>query len=90
LYNVNEQCSYCNGRHEHYSHYYRWWFKEKFGEDEYNRLDRDAQQSIKMSLDDLEGLYMELIEIQKLQEARPGWKPYFTQKEIISGKWRGL
>jgi len=86
LFNVHEQCSSCNGRHVYHTKYYRWWFVDNFGESELNRLDRDARESIKMSIDDLETLYIELIEIQKLQ---PALKPYFTQKEILSGAWRG-
>jgi len=88
LYNVHEQCSSCNGRHVYHTNYYRWWFKDRFGDNEYNRLDRDARVSIKMSLDDLETLFIELTEIQKKQESEPGWKPYFSQKEILSGEWR--
>ena len=88
LYNVHEQCSSCNGRHVYHTNYYRWWFKDRFGDDEYNRLDRDARVAVKMSLDDLETLFIELTEIQKKQELEPGWKPYFSQKEILSGEWR--
>jgi hypothetical protein len=86
LYNVHEQCSSCNGRHVYHTKYYRWWFVDKFGEDELNRLDRDARQSVKMSIDDLETLEYELTEIQKMME--DGWKPYFSQKDILAGRWK--
>jgi len=87
LKNVHAQCSACNGRHVHFEYYYVDWFIEKFGEEEKLRLGIDAE---KVSLKTYEVL--EIIEqltlIHEKQKLNPDWKPYFSQKDILSGAWK--
>lgn len=86
LMNVHEQCSGCNARHEHYPEIFTNWFIGKFGQGGYMSLVERSYRVNKLTLDDLETLEFELTEIQKWQE-RTGRKPYFTQKQILSGEW---
>lgn len=83
LYNVHEQCSGCNARHEHYPEIFTAWFVREFGRDAYIDLEARSYKIAKLTLDDLETLEFELTEILKTSP-----KPYFTQKEILSGEWR--
>ena len=92
LLNVHEQCNGCNARHEHYPEIYTGWFVSNFGKDEYLRLVERSYKIQKMTIEDLETLEFELTEIRKVQEFKrtigESWKPYFTQKQILSGEWR--
>jgi hypothetical protein len=85
LYNVHEQCSGCNARHEHYPEIFTAWFVREFGEQAYIDLEARSYKIAKLTIDDLETLEFELTEILKQCQ-----KPYFTQKEILSGEWRKL
>jgi hypothetical protein len=86
LLNVHEQCASCNARHEHYPEIFTNWFIQRFGEIEYSGLVSRSYKVSKLTLDDLETLEFELIEVQKLMT--DGWKPYITQRELLSGEWR--
>jgi hypothetical protein len=86
LYNVHEQCSGCNARHEHYPEIYTAWFVRNGGEQAYIDLEARSYKIAKLTLDDLETLEFELTEI--LKKCSADWKPYFTQNEILSGEWR--
>jgi hypothetical protein len=86
LWNVHEQCSGCNARHEYYPEIFTAWFIRKFGGGAYEELESRSYKVAKLTLDDLETLEFELTEILKWQER--GKKAYFTQREILSGEWR--
>ena len=87
LYGVNVQCSACNGRHVRYEKYYVDWFLRTHGEKEYLRLSADADKPGLKSYE-LEELIVELEAILEEKKKVPTWLPYFTQGEILSGKWR--
>lgn len=89
LTNCNCQCAGCNLKHEFYPETYTLWWLNYFGRDEYVRLNREAESTVKYTIDELETMFIELTEIQKRQQNEPQWKPYFTQAEILSGSWRG-
>lgn len=86
LYNVNLQCQGCNGRHEHYECYYTDWFLLEFGETEYHRLKKDAD-NLGLKSYELEEIIVQLQLIREKQLSNPEWKPRFTQQEILSGAW---
>ena len=85
LYNVNCQCSGCNLMHEYYPEIYTNWFIGRFGEDRYGQMVQDSITVSKLTIDQLETLYMNLIEVQKKQERDPKYRPYITQKELVNG-----
>jgi hypothetical protein len=87
LYNVHKQDANDNMLHEYYPEVYTQWFINEFGSEEYDNMVNDSRIITKYSMDDLETLYIELVEIQKWQE-QTGKKAYFTQRQIISGEWR--
>lgn len=76
-------------RHEYQPNHYRFWFRENLGMNEYYRLEKDSWEVVKMSVDDLKKLYSELEAIRTYQVDHPTWKPYYSQKAIFSGAWRG-
>ena len=86
LFNVHKQDANDNQLHEYYPEVYTQWFIGQFGSDEYQRLVNDSRVITKYSMDDLETLFMELVEIKKWQET--GGRAYFSQRQIISGAWR--
>lgn len=88
LRNTHKQDASDNLLHEYYPEVYITWFIDRFGINTWNDLLSDSRKVWKYSMDDLETLYIELTEIRKYQEQNPDWKPYFSQKEIISGEWR--
>jgi hypothetical protein len=88
LRNTHKQDANDNLLHEYYPEIYITWFIDNFGMEEWKDLLDDSRKVWKYSMDDLETLYFELIEIQKKQEADPSYKPYHSQKDIISGAWR--
>lgn len=88
LYNCNAQCSSCNGRHEHYWHYYEDWFLLEFGKEERLRISKDSDAGRKLSPYELEKLCGELTAIKMRQEVDKNFKPRFSQSEILSGSWR--
>ncbi len=87
LYNVHKQDANDNLLHEYYPEVYTQWFIGQFGVKRYEEMVNDSRIITKYSMDDLETLYVELVEIQKWQE-QTGKKAYFTQRQIISGEWR--
>lgn len=88
LYNVNLQCQRCNGRHVYYECYYTDWFLLEFGEIEYHRLKKDADNlGIKKSYE-MEEMIVQLTAIKEKLLLNPEWKPRFTQAEVLSGLWR--
>lgn len=91
MYNVNEQCSSCNVRHSKPNGwvYYDSWFIRKFGEAERLRVEEDGNERCKLSIDDLMELRSQLTEIYNRQKEDAAWKPRFTQKQILTGEWRG-
>lgn len=87
LRNVHKQDASDNLLHEFYPEVYNQWYIKTFGLDSWDELVNDSRPISKYSMDDLETLYFELTEIQKLQASHSDWKPYFTQKQIMSGEW---
>ena len=91
LYNVNEQCGGCNYYHEHRADVYIDWFIQRFGLEEWNRLRHDADHAEKLQVYELQELLDQLKKIRQkqIQSMLMGepWKPYFTQKDILSGAW---
>jgi|SRR6185369_6688904 len=90
LFNVNTQCSACNQRHSmpNQWRYYDTWFIENFGEAERLRIDDDAEKHVRYSVDDMLELRSQLLDIYSKQVAEKGWKPRFSQREILTGEWR--
>lgn len=88
LYNCHKQDASDNLLHEYYPEVYITWFINSFGLQKWQEMVLDSRKVWKYSMDDLETLCFELTEIQKAQQGRPDWKPYFSQKEIITGDWR--
>lgn len=87
LRNCHKQDASDNLLHEYYPEVYITWYIDKFGLDNWKELLDDSRRLWKYSIDDLETLYMELVEVQKKIESTPNWKPYFSQKDIMSGAW---
>ncbi len=87
LYNVHKQDANDNLLHNYHPEVYTQWFIGQFGLPQYERMVNDSRVITKYSMDDLETLYVELVEIQKWQEAT-GKKAYFSQRDIINGEWR--
>lgn len=87
LYNVHKQDANDNLLHEFYPEVYTDWFIQNFGVERYEKMVDESRVITKYSMDDLETLYIELVEIQKWQQST-GKKAYFTQRDIISGAWR--
>jgi len=88
LRNCHKQDAGDNLMHEFYPEVYITWYIKKFGLENWESLFGDSRLLWKYSIDDLETLYIELTEINKHQQSHPSWKPYYSQKEIISGEWR--
>jgi hypothetical protein len=88
LYNQSEQCSSCNLLHEHQPERYTKWFIDKFGLETYKSLCHDSEEVCKMSVDELMELRTQLTEILSRQREDKTFKPYFTQKEVLTGEWR--
>lgn len=87
LFNVHKQDANDNLLHEYYPEVYIQWFIKCFGLEQWENMVNDSRIITKYSMDDLETLYVELVEVQKWQE-QTGKKAYFTQKQILSGEWR--
>jgi len=87
LLNVHRQDANDNLLHEYYPEVYITWFITQFGILEWERMVNDSRVISKYSMDDLETLYIELVEIQKWQNIS-GKPAYFAQKDILSGVWR--
>lgn len=88
LRNVHKQDASDNLLHEFYPEVYNQWVIKTFGLEKWYELVNDSRLVSTYSMDDLETLYIELTEIQKHQQSNPSWKPYFSQKQIITGEWR--
>jgi len=88
LRNVHRQDANDNLLHEYFPEVYITWFIRQFGSDEWDKLFSDSLPVQKYTMDDYETMYIELTEILKKQEQQAWFKPYFSQKEIISGAWR--
>lgn len=52
------------------------------------RIVQDSYKVSKLTMDNLEDLEYQLTEIQKYQERNTDWKPYYSQKDILTGEWR--
>lgn len=87
LWNVHCQCVACNGRHVHFEHYYVDWFIGKFGVEQKLRLGVDAEHGY-LKTYEIRELIEQLSAIRKRQKDEPEWLPYFTQQEILSGRWK--
>lgn len=90
LRNVHKQDASDNLLHEFYPEVYNQWYINTFGLESWNDLINESRVISKYSMDDLETLYIELTEIRKRLEENPDWKPYFSQREIMSGEWSRL
>ena len=86
LYNVSEQCSGCNGRHERFDYYYTNWFVQTFGQAEYDRLCQDANKEGLKNYE-IEEIIEQLTLIHNRQLEDKNFLPRFTQQEILSGAW---
>ena len=87
LRNVSEQCSSCNLIHNVRPEYYTKWFIESFGQENYAKLVEDGKPG-KLYPYELDELLEQLKLIREKQLSDPKWKPYFSQKDILSGAWR--
>lgn len=93
LWNVHEQCSSCNGRHAQAGNYhiYQGWFEDKFGAERWKNI-RDESLSDGLKSYELEELLVQfgkILEKQKTAvELGKEFKPYFSQKDILSGVWQ--
>lgn len=88
LRNCHKQDAGDNLMHEFYPEVYITWYINTFGLESWTELFSESRRLWKYSIDDLETLFIELTEIQKRQQGNLSWKPYFSQKEIITGEWR--
>jgi hypothetical protein len=89
LLNVHCQCSGCNLSHEFRPERFTNWFVQKFSAEVYAQLVADSEEVCKMSVDELMELRSQLTEIFSRQKEDKSFKPYFTQKQILTGEWRG-
>jgi hypothetical protein len=90
LRNVHEQCDFCNARHEFYPEIYNNWYANKFGLESYNELCADGREVVTdLPVTDMEELFRQLTDILGRQKEDKTFKPYFTQKQILTGEWRG-
>lgn len=91
LWNVHEQCSSCNYLHEHAPHRFTSWFLETFGADKYWQLCQEADAVCKLQIYELEELLCQLMKIREKQLKAmllgEPYKPYYSQREILSGAW---
>ena len=87
LRNCNEQCGGCNLRHEYYPEVYTSWYLSNFGECHYKKLFEDSEVVRKLTIDELETLYINMVEIQKRMEDKK-FAPRFSQAEILAGTWK--
>jgi hypothetical protein len=89
LRNVHCQCSGCNLTHEFRPERFTNWYIQRFTADSYMTLVADSEEVCKMSVDELMELRSQLTEIHRCQLEDKLFKPYFTQKQILTGEWRG-
>jgi hypothetical protein len=89
LRNVHAQCSSCNLTHEFRPERFTNWYIQNFNVDSYTKLVADSEEVCKMSVDELMELRSQLTEIHRCQLEDKLFKPYFTQKQILTGEWRG-
>ena len=87
LRNVHEQCSSCNLIHSNRPEFYTRWFMETFGTDAYATLVEDGKPG-KLYPYDLDELLEQLEAIREKQKEDAGFRPYFSQADILSGAWR--
>ena len=87
LWNVHEQCSSCNGRHEMDWTIYQKWFMLEFSPVSWIDL-LEEKKNIGLKNYELEEIIVQFQAIIEQQKLHPEWKPYFTQAEILSGAWR--
>ena len=89
LRNVHEQCDSCNSMHENYPERYNNWYVNRFGLESYNELCADGMEVMTdFPVTDMEELLCQLREIHELLKTDKSFRPYFTQKEILTGEWR--
>jgi hypothetical protein len=86
LWNVFEQCSSCNSRHTRDWQIYEGWFIDKFGHDRWDEV-REESRNEGLKSTELQELLLQLEEILEVMDKFPEYKPYFSQNEILSGKW---
>ncbi len=93
LFNVFLQCQSCNQRHVHFPHYYTNWFIGEFGRIEYDKLCSESE-NMGLKSYEMEEMIVQLQAIKEKQllaiELEKYFKPYFTQREILTGAWRSL
>jgi hypothetical protein len=89
LWNVHEQCSSCNSRHVRDWQVYQDWFERKFGSDKWLAV-QDESKEIGLKTYELTELICQLSLILKKQKENIEFKPYYTQKEILSGAWSNV
>jgi hypothetical protein len=67
------------------------WFLGKFGVEQYTRLVQDAEKVSKLQLYELQEMLDQLKKIRQKQITKSlmgePYKPYFSQKDILSGAW---
>jgi hypothetical protein len=59
-----------------------------FGAGEYTKLVEESEEMCRLTVDDLLELRSQLLDIYSKQVAEKGWKPRFSQREILSGEWK--
>lgn len=88
LRNVHAQCSGCNLTHEFRPERFTNWYIQRFSADSYVQLVADSEEVCKLSIDELMELRTQLTEIHELLKKDKSFRPYFTQKQILTGEWR--
>lgn len=86
LWNVHEQCSSCNSRHTRDWQVYQDWFERKFGSERWIAVQDEAKND-GLKTYELKELICQLLEILEKQKKDKSFKPYFSQREILSGVW---
>lgn len=87
LWNVHLQCRSCNGRHTRDWQVYQEWLIRTFDNDRWLAVLEESKNDGLKSYE-LEALIEQLEIINALQKGGNEFRPYFTQKEILSGAWR--
>lgn len=91
LWNVHEQCKNCNGRHVRDWEVYQEWFIRKFGNERWLLL-LEEKRNDGLKNHEIEDISVQLQAIKEKQlletELGKEFKPYYTQKEILSGAWK--
>lgn len=87
LLNCHAQCSSCNQRHVYDWYVYQNWFMCEFGLSAWLLMCEESKDPGLKSYEIID-LIEQLKLIREKQIIDPEWKPYFSQREIVSGAWK--